>query len=150
MWNSCPVLFIKLEVSTIPLTLHVTYFRFLACSNAAVNLWLPSIQYLKSISYRHRLENDIKMCGRSWRFDEILSPATSETRWDSKLSRRWRCHCRSSVLWRRAVLYVSVELIASIFRVKRVQHIIVFAHSFAEEVERCCYCTECFIKPLSG
>lgn len=66
MWNSCPVLFIKLEVSTIPLKLHVTYFRFLACSNAAVNLWLPSIQYLKSISYRHRLENDIKMCGRKW------------------------------------------------------------------------------------
>jgi hypothetical protein len=38
MWNSCPVLFIKLAILTISPTLNVTYFRLLAYSTEALNL----------------------------------------------------------------------------------------------------------------
>lgn len=61
MWNSFPILLVKLAIPNIPLTLNVTYLQFLAYSNV---LWIQGRQGFNMFSQLDMaidLENNIKL-----------------------------------------------------------------------------------------
>lgn len=61
MWNSFPILLVKLAIPTILLTLNVTYLHFLAYSDV---LWIQGYQEFNMFSQLGMaidLENNIKL-----------------------------------------------------------------------------------------
>jgi len=61
MWNSFPILLVKLAIPNIPLTLNVTYLHFLAYSNV---LWIQGHQGFNMFSQLDMaidFENNIKL-----------------------------------------------------------------------------------------
>jgi len=61
MWNSFPILLVKLAIPTIPLTLNVTYLHFLTYSDV---LWIQGYQEFNMFSQLGMaidLENNIKL-----------------------------------------------------------------------------------------